>query len=352
MGDSEKTVDFGSERLGGVGTSLAGRFLESLVLGYPSAAQPTPFSPTGAYDPSNFSTPLSGLERLLTSQLINTNLAGSPVEASGTEFLRSLLSGETLFGGSRENPYTRPILEQVERTAAESTNRSREAFLGQARGILGGRLRGASTVLPELAAFERGAIQAETDSINRALAGFEESERNRQVQAAGLVPTFAGLESGRIERALSAAGVPRQISDVGLTRAIAENARVDQATIQGIQAALGPLIGVGGTTLPPDTTGSSIGSGLGSLVGIIALLASLCWALAQYTGWYTPAWFAGRRWLLEGWRGEKADAFRELYRERGIRLARRIRENDEIRRELAPFFAWAVAQGSEMAEAA
>ncbi len=73
-----------------------------------------------------------------------------------------------------------------------------------------------------------------------------------------------------------------------------------------------------------------------------------CWVAAEYFGWFTPDWFAARRWLMEGWRGPVADHFRELYQKHGPVWAQMVRGNPKLREALQPLFVWARDQGQLM----
>lgn len=80
----------------------------------------------------------------------------------------------------------------------------------------------------------------------------------------------------------------------------------------------------------------------------IASMAAMCWVAAEYYGWYTPEWFAARRWIVEGWRGPLGDIFRRLYRRHGRRVAGWVRHNRLVRAALRPIFAWTLKRGRAM----
>jgi hypothetical protein len=70
-----------------------------------------------------------------------------------------------------------------------------------------------------------------------------------------------------------------------------------------------------------------------------------CWVAAEYYGWFTPDWFAARRWIMEGWRGPVADEFRRLYMQHGSIWAEMVRGDGRLREALRPLFDWARRKG-------
>ena len=87
------------------------------------------------------------------------------------------------------------------------------------------------------------------------------------------------------------------------------------------------------------------GSGTESFASAGTSFAAMCWVAAEYYGWFTPEWFAARRWIAERWEGRVADIFRATYLRHGRRVAAWVRKYRPVRWALRPVFAWAVRKG-------
>jgi len=100
------------------------------------------------------------------------------------------------------------------------------------------------------------------------------------------------------------------------------------------------------TTTTKTTDYTAIAQGIGG--ALTGGLAGGCWVAAEFYGWGTPDWWDARNWLMDGWKGEEADSFREVYARDGMDLAKRVREDDSYRETVRPMFEWARKQGEKM----
>lgn len=93
-----------------------------------------------------------------------------------------------------------------------------------------------------------------------------------------------------------------------------------------------------------------VGSIVGSVVGAGAKAATgmMCHGAAEYFGWETPDWFAAREWIVNGWKGAIADAFRAFYSRFSRQLAWVIRNVPGMKALWRPFFMWARDNGGSL----
>lgn len=68
-----------------------------------------------------------------------------------------------------------------------------------------------------------------------------------------------------------------------------------------------------------------------------------CWVAAVYFGWFTESWFAARRYVME----IGPEWFRDWYIQNGQDLARKLREDEDLRAEWEPVFQIFAAAGAE-----
>lgn len=87
---------------------------------------------------------------------------------------------------------------------------------------------------------------------------------------------------------------------------------------------------------------------IGGIVSGVGGALMGCYVAAEFYGWFTPNWWDARNWIVEGWQGDEAEEFREVYLREGEDLAKRVREDDGYRERLRPMFEWAREQGSKM----
>ena len=85
---------------------------------------------------------------------------------------------------------------------------------------------------------------------------------------------------------------------------------------------------------------------VGMVGGLAGGLAGACHVAALFFGWFTPKWHAARRWLLEEWKGDEAEAFRSLYMRRSRELADELRGDPAELERVRPLFEWAAEMGA------
>lgn len=92
-----------------------------------------------------------------------------------------------------------------------------------------------------------------------------------------------------------------------------------------------------------DPSGGGGGGGAGALAGLFAA----CHCAALYHGWFTPNWYAARRWIMEGWPNESwlGRAFREFYQRNSEQLAEWASQSPQLYQALRPLFVWAALKG-------
>lgn len=124
-----------------------------------------------------------------------------------------------------------------------------------------------------------------------------------------------------------------------------EYAAGEQFRQNQLQAVLGALAGLTGAS-------TAITTGLGQFSKSKSegggASASYCHGAAEYFGWYTPMWFAARRWIAEGWDTPTGRRFRDFYFVHSQDVAADIRGSLEARHQWWPLFKWAAEQGKEM----
>ena len=101
------------------------------------------------------------------------------------------------------------------------------------------------------------------------------------------------------------------------------------------------LMGMAGGNVQTGTGGSSRQRSVN--VGIMS-----CWVAAEFFGWFTPSWWAARNWIMEGWQGDEADSFRDLYLQHGPEMAAQVRQDPSYADKLRPLFEWARRMGHSL----
>jgi len=95
------------------------------------------------------------------------------------------------------------------------------------------------------------------------------------------------------------------------------------------------------TTMDPMSAISGIAGGAMSMM-------PGCYVAAEYYGWFTPEWWNARNWIIEGWQGDAAEEFREVYLKDGPKMAERVRNEPAYAKTLRPLFDWARDMGAKM----
>ena len=159
---------------------------------------------------------------------------------------------------------------------------------------------------------------------------------NNRLQLAGAVGGF-GLNyqpNGNIPSLVSVLQAPRL-----------RGARTTTAS-GGFDVSGSSYSSTGAVTSSDGASTSSTSSGSGG--GAIASLFSSCWVAAEFYGWHTPEWWNARNWIVDGWQGEFADAFRAFYLRHGEWWAKQVRENRVVRFLTRPIFVWAERKGRDL----
>lgn len=214
---------------------------------------------------------------------------------------------------------------------------------------------GFRTDIAPIVAAEQNRLQSETVPSIRELAaantGPFSTDFQRNLLGAG---SSLGFNLGALQAELDEASAGRRAGGLSLASELPlsfasdvlgfqEEARASEfAGRPGTQAAnlLQSLTGIPAVNAAPGQVGDSSSFSLGGG------LKGGCWVAAEYFGWFTPAWWRARNWIMEDWKGAEADEVRGLYLERGRALAAKVRESPTLKALLAPFFLNAARLGS------
>jgi hypothetical protein len=174
-----------------------------------------------------------------------------------------------------------------------------------------------------------------------------QQERNRMMQMAGLAPQMNELQYADAMRL-------GQVGDQYEADQHARNAELMRQRMSPMQEynmflqtlSGNPLVAESNmqsttTTMDPMAAISGIAGGAMSMMGP-------CYVAAEYYGWFTPDWWNARDWIVEGWQGDEAEEFREVYLKDGPEMAERVRNDPAYSSTMRPLFDWARDMGKEM----
>ncbi len=277
---------------------------------------------------SNFGGPevagFSGESESAFARTMERSDQGAPLMDAAEGQIGATLRGDYL------DPSTNPYLKKVGATAARGiTDQYRGAV-----NALGSRMEssgrsGGGAHQRGLGRAEEGLATGLGDMYGRLYGGAYESERGRQAAAPGAA---AGLSTARSDldyRNLSAArsvGQQREAKSQEMIDSLVERFRFKQDAGNQSLRRFAELLG--GPIMEQESQSDQINWGVGGG----------CWVAAEFFGWFTPAWFATRDWVMEQWQGEEAEAFRSFYLRHGPDLARAMRDNAALRGEWRPVF--------------
>jgi len=232
--------------------------------------------------------------------------------------------------GDYLDPSTNPYLAQVGATAARGiTDQYRGAV-----NALGSRMEssgrsGGGAHQRGLGRAEEGLATGLGDMYGRLYGGAYESERGRQAAAPGAAAGLASTRSDLDYRDLSAArsvGQQREAKSQQMIDNLVDRFRFKQDAGNQQLRRFAELLGA--PIMESEAESESMNFGF----------SPQCWVAAEFFGWFTPAWFATRDWIMEQWQGEEAEAFRSFYLRHGPSLARALRDNAALRAEWRPVF--------------
>ncbi len=160
---------------------------------------------------------------------------------------------------------------------------------------------------------------------DRARAGVDLSSQLRQQSFNNRL----GLAFGSAQAGLSL-GSAGNLNSIAQALSVIQEPRLLQATSKSSPSTLEKI--------------STLAGGLGSLAGGLGALG-FCHVAAEYLGWYTPEWYAARRWIMFEWPGVFGAAFRAVYRRHSQRIAGWVRRSRVVKAILRPVFTWAARKG-------
>jgi len=173
----------------------------------------------------------------------------------------------------------------------------------------------------------------------RSRVGFEQADQ--RIAAAGALGQLQNQEAGYLQQLMAGGAVPREVETAQMGFRLQEFLR--QLEERDKRIGLATEVGIAPTraTGTESTQGASDQAG-GILGGILG-----CWVAAEYFPAYTVLWWNARDWIMEGWTGLLAAAFRILYRAFGPAIAWAIRRSPLLKRAIRPFFEWAARMGGK-----
>lgn len=176
-----------------------------------------------------------------------------------------------------------------------------------------------------------------------------QQERNRMMQMAGLAPQMNELQYADAMRI-------GQVGDQYEADEHARNAELMRQRMSPMQEYNMFLQTLSGNPLTAEsnmqstTSTMDIGGMVSGIAGGAMSMMGGCYVAAEYYGWFTPDWWNARNWIVEGWQGDKAEEFRDIYLKDGPEMAERVRNEPAYAETLRPLFDWARDMGEKMKE--
>lgn len=270
---------------------------------------------------------ISDPRRQALDQMLSMAQGGTAVPQNVLNEYNKTMSGGYLDTGS--NPYLQDI---VQRSVGAAMSAPGSSAMQQGR-------FGSGVMANAMA-------DAGQETASRLYGAQYEAERARMNQALQLAPQMNELQyadqmqQGFVGQQLEADQAAQQSEDVRQHLWPMEKLAAFQSLVAG-----NPLMAET-TTTATTKQGFDWGSAIG---GIAGGAMAMCHVAAEFFGWFSPDWIAAREWIVNGWEGDEADAFREVYSTHGKEMARRVREDDGYAATLRPFFEWARDSGKEQA---
>jgi len=171
-----------------------------------------------------------------------------------------------------------------------------------------------------------------------------QQERNRMMQLAGLAPQMNELQYADAMRL-------GQVGDQYEADQHARNAELMRQRMSPMQEYNMFLQTLSGNPLTAEANMQSTTTTMDPMAAIAGIgggLMSMCHVAAEYYGWFTPEWWNARNWIVEGWQGDAAEEFREVYLKDGPKMAERVRNEPAYAKTLRPLFDWARDMGAKM----
>jgi len=270
-------------------------------------------------------------EREDALQRLSTIARGRPAFQQSSVPLLALGEYEKVMGGGYLSPDSNPYLDDIVGRAVGTAMGSQAGGFAQHGRYGGGAMANAM------------ADAGQATAANLYGANYQ-SERDRMMSMldkSGSIDDLLYQQDQRaLQRQLQSADI---LSNVGREReaeALAQYSEPMNIIMGYLSSLSGNPLTAESTTTSQTTDYGQIASGIGG--------AMMCHVAAEFYGWGTPDWWDARNWIVEGWQGEEADDFREMYQRDGKELAKRVREDDGYRDSVRPMFEWARAQGAKM----
>jgi len=260
----------------------------------------------------------------------------------------------------RGRELTDPNSAEYQRTLAELQNPIKEGVDMAERNIAAG-MRGAERYAKQVGA-SRGAArsfqgemnaysnvqrQAALDRSNVLSQGSQALSQAASFMTTQFAPQFANA-SAALARSWAAgeAGTRDEyIAAVGNLNNAVANFSGQLSQMYQEQAMLSKQLAAQSKADTKALVGGIVGSALGA-AGSAA--GGMCWAAAEYFGWFTDEWWNARTWIVDGWTTTLGRMFKRFYGKHGRKMAWAIRNVPGVRMALKPLFVWAAKKGGTL----